>query len=61
MFIWFMFRDSAGNPWQSGLERPSGAPKPAYATFSVLAPTDRRDDAVASRRARAPTVKLYVP
>ena len=20
MFIWFVFRDSAGNPWQSGLE-----------------------------------------
>ena len=26
MFIWFTFRDSAGNPWQSGLERASRAP-----------------------------------
>jgi beta-xylosidase len=37
MFIWFTFRDSATNPWQSGLEQPSGAHKPAFATFSALA------------------------
>ena len=29
MFIWFTFRDSPGNPWQSGLYRPTGAAKPA--------------------------------
>jgi hypothetical protein len=37
MFIWFTFRDSSGNPWQSGLEQPSGAHKPSYAAFSSLA------------------------
>jgi Family of unknown function (DUF5722)/Cellulase (glycosyl hydrolase family 5) len=37
MFIWFTFRDSATNPWQSGLEQPSGAHKPAFAAFSALA------------------------
>jgi hypothetical protein len=37
MFIWFTFRDSSGNPWQSGLEQPSGAHKPAFAGFSSLA------------------------
>ena len=28
MFIWFVFRDSAGSPWQSGVYRTSGAAKP---------------------------------
>jgi hypothetical protein len=37
MFIWFTFRDSKGNPWQSGLLQPSGAHKPAFASFSALA------------------------
>jgi Cellulase (glycosyl hydrolase family 5) len=37
MFIWFTFRDSSGNPWQSGLEGPSGAHKPSYTAFTSLA------------------------
>jgi len=37
MFIWFVFRDSNGNPWQSGLEQPSGAAKLAYAGFGSIA------------------------
>jgi hypothetical protein len=37
MFIWFTFRDSPGNPWQSGLEGTTGAHKPAFSTFSSLA------------------------
>ena len=37
MFVWFTFRDTATNPWQSGLEKPNGAHKPAFATFSALA------------------------
>ena len=36
MFIWFTFRDSAGNPWKSGLEQVNGAHKPGYAAFSAL-------------------------
>jgi hypothetical protein len=37
MFVWFTFRDSAGNPWKSGLEQPNGARKPSFAAFSALA------------------------
>ena len=37
MFCWFTFRDSAGNPWKSGIEQTSGSPKPAFAVFSSLA------------------------
>jgi hypothetical protein len=37
MFCWFTFRDSAGNPWKSGIESQSGAPKPSFAPFSSLA------------------------
>jgi hypothetical protein len=33
MFIWFVFRDSNSTTWFSGLERPSGRKKPAYAAF----------------------------
>ena len=44
MFVWFVFRDSTGNPWQSGLELASGAHKPAYNTFSATRSADRRPD-----------------
>ena len=37
MFIWFTFRDSAGNAWKSGLERSTGSHKPSYSVFSALA------------------------
>jgi hypothetical protein len=37
MFVWFTFRDSAGNAWKSGLERANGSHKPSYAAFSALA------------------------
>ncbi len=37
MFVWFVFRDSAGSPWQSGIHRTSGAPKPAAARWSASA------------------------
>jgi hypothetical protein len=60
MFIWFTFRDHAGNPWQSGLEGPSGARKPSYAAFSSLA---RLIDGTMQtvKAGRPPTVKLYAP
>jgi hypothetical protein len=60
MFIWFTFRDNAGNPWQSGLETPSGAHKPSFAAFSSLA---RLIDGTMQtvRAGRPPTVKLYAP
>jgi len=60
MFIWFTFRDSSGNPWQSGLESPSGAPKPSYSAFGSLARSI--DGQIQSIRAGAsPAVKLYFP
>jgi hypothetical protein len=60
MFVWFVFRDSIGNPWQSGLETVSGAHKPAYNTFSALARlTDGQT--VAATAGRAPRVTIYVP
>jgi len=60
MFVWFTFRDSAGNPWQSGLEQPSGAHKPAYAAFSRAAKLIDGTTQVV-RHGRAPTVTVYVP
>jgi len=37
MFIWFVFHDSAGNPWQSGLYGSHNDQKPAYDPFGALA------------------------
>ena len=37
MFIWFVFRDSAGSPWQSGVYRASGAAKPAASRWAAAA------------------------
>ncbi len=60
MFIWFIFRDSTGNPWQSGLEVASGAHKPAFNTFSSLARlTDGQTLTVAA--GKAPRITIYVP
>jgi len=60
MFIWFVFRDSTGNPWQSGLELASGAHKPAFAAFSAVAKlTDGQT--VTARAGKAPKITIYVP
>lgn len=60
MFVWFTFRDSPGNLWQSGLEGPTGAPKPSYATFRATAtPVDGITQTV--KAGVAPTLKLYFP
>lgn len=60
MFIWFTFRDSPGNPWQSGLETSSGARKPAFNAFASLA---RLVDGTTTyvKAGRQPTVTMYVP
>ena len=42
MLVWFIFRDTPGNPWQSGMLAANGAPKPALARFTSVA---RRLDA----------------
>lgn len=38
IFIWFVFRDSPGSLWQSGLYRATGSPKRAYPRFRSAAP-----------------------
>ncbi len=60
MFVWFTFRDSSGNPWQSGLLQPSGAAKPSYSAFGAVA---RLTDGISAnvRAGRKPTVTLYFP
>lgn len=37
MFVWYIFHDSAGERWQSGLISKTGAPKPSLATFTRVA------------------------
>ena len=37
MFIWFVFHDSVGNPWQSGLYSGAGIQKPAHDVYSAVA------------------------
>jgi hypothetical protein len=34
MFVWFIFRDSTGATWSSGVEKRNGAKKPSYNVFS---------------------------
>jgi hypothetical protein len=60
MFIWFVYRDSAGNPWQSGLFSANGAKKPAYNAFGAVA---RLIDGTTSttKAGVRPRVTMYVP
>ncbi len=37
IFVWFVFRDSKGSPWQSGVYRSSGAAKPAASKWAAAA------------------------
>ncbi len=37
MFIWFVLRDSAGSPWQSGIYRNTGSAKPSQPKFAAAA------------------------
>jgi hypothetical protein len=36
-FVWFIVRDNANTPWQSGVLSEDGTPKPAYETFTASA------------------------
>ena len=60
MFVWFVFHDSRGNPWQSGLYGTRDNKKPAYATFSATA---RLIDGTMSnvKAGTRPKVKVFVP
>jgi hypothetical protein len=60
MFIWFVFHDTAGNPWQSGLYTASGGQKPAYDAFGAVARLiDGSTFNVAA--GKSPRVTMYVP
>lgn len=62
MFIWFVYQDDQGQPWDSGLYRRTGAPKGASPNVfrNIATPLDARN-AVMSFRAgtTTPLVRLY--
>ena len=63
MFIWFVYEDDQGQPWDSGLYTRAGAPKgPAPAAFrAAAAPLDARNGVYAFRRGtQTPLVRLFV-
>jgi hypothetical protein len=63
MFIWFIYQDNPGQPWESGLYTRSGASKGrAPAAFRATAvPLDARDGIYTVRRGTsAVPVKLFV-
>jgi hypothetical protein len=60
MFIWFVFHDTTGNPWQSGLFTSGGSQKPAYDAFGAVARlTDGTTFTV--KAGTSPRVTMYVP
>ena len=61
MFIWFVFRDSPGSAWQSGLSHEDGSPKPASSAWpTAVAPLDARNGKVTARGGTVPTLTVYV-
>jgi hypothetical protein len=63
MFIWFVYQDDQGQPWDSGLYMPSGNAKgSSAASFRRMAtPLDARNGVYAFRRGTVtPLVRLYV-
>jgi hypothetical protein len=50
MFIWFVFRDSSGSTWQSGLYRANGAPKSSLGSWRrTVTPLDPRNPSLTVR------------
>jgi hypothetical protein len=62
MFVWFVFRDSSGNPWQSGIYRRTGAPKPAQPKWASAAkPLDVVNGRVSIKGGtKNPTLTVYL-
>jgi hypothetical protein len=60
MFVWFTLRDSASNPWKSGLEQSDGSRKPAFASFASLA-RSIRGTVQNVRQSQKPKIVVYVP
>ncbi len=60
LFIWFVFHDTTGNPWQSGLFTSGGSQKPAYDAFGAVARLT--DGATFNVKAgTSPRITMYVP
>ena len=62
MFVWFVFRDSTGSTWQSGLYRMDGTAKPAAARWATaVAGLDMRNESVTAPVGESrPSVTAYV-
>jgi hypothetical protein len=63
MFIWFVYQDDQGQPWESGLYSRAGAPKGSSpsAFRSAAVPLDARNGVYSFRRGTlTPLVKLFV-
>jgi hypothetical protein len=62
MFIWFVFRDSTGSTWQSGVYRFNGSAKPSAARWSnAVAGLDMRNTFVSAPAGQLrPVVTAYV-
>jgi hypothetical protein len=60
MFIWFVFHDTIGNPWQSGLYAANNVQKPAYDAFGAVA---RLIDGTmfTVKAGTTPRVTMYMP
>jgi Cellulase (glycosyl hydrolase family 5) len=59
MFIWFTYRDDAGNPWKSGVVANDGSRKPSYAALADAAlPLDGRDLVLKIAAGRSPVVSF---
>ena len=62
MFIWFVYQDDQGQPWESGVYTQNGTPKnPSPGRFSASArPLDPRNGVISVRRGTlTPLVNLY--
>lgn len=59
MFIWFVFRDTPGERWQSGLLRADSTPKPAFATWKeIVAPYSVDNPTLVVGAGKSPTIAL---
>jgi hypothetical protein len=61
MFVWFVFRDSAGSPWQSGLYASDGRAKPGDSRFtSSVTPLDARNATMTVKSGKRPVAVVYL-
>jgi len=59
MFVWFTYRDDAGNLWKSGVVDNAGVRKPGWSSFqSATPPLDARDAILSVAAGKSPTVSV---